>query len=130
MRLSDETKHVLRTMLAIDFPSDIYFDVDSAGTVEAQCHTQDEVRRARVAFGGGVVWEKKWHEDCRWWSYHALVPQGFRVDLYACREAPASCTAIEEEYEAEENVPVQFERRTVTKKRLRWDCSGGSEVQP
>lgn len=129
MRLTNEVKRIVPTLIAVGFPEDIYFDIDSEGKVEAQCHTQDAVRRARTVFGGGVMWDKRWDKGCAWWVYSALVPQGFNVVLYACKEAPPSCTAIEEEYEAEENVPVTFERRIVTKKRVRWDCSGGVEMQ-
>jgi len=129
MRLTEATTKTLRTLIDIQFPEDIYFDICSAGIVDTQCYTQDEVRRARAAFGGGVVWNKEWVADCGWWEYTAKVPQGFTVNIYACRESPPTCKAIEETYEEEEKVPVAFETKMVTKKRIRWDCSGGQEVQ-
>jgi hypothetical protein len=129
MRLDETTKTALNVLLAVAFPADVYFDIDGEGNVNAQCATQDQVRRARVSFGGGVVWEKTYSEGCGWWEYRASVPQGFKVYLYACKEGPASCRAIEEEVEVEEKVPVQYETRTVKKKVIRWDCSGGTEAQ-
>lgn len=136
MRMTPEARATMRYLLRLEMPTDAYLDVQEDGTVNAQCATQDVVRRFRVAFGGGVVWRKEFVESCNWWEYNATIvvryfiglPLTFNVHIYAVREAPPTCKAIVETYETEESVPVTFEKRKVTKERVRWDCSGEGEV--
>lgn len=126
MQLNEKTRATLDVMLSRRVPEDVYFDIDNEGSVRAQAKDQDAVRRFRAAFPG-IVWKKSFSEGCNWWEYDGTAPEGFAINIYACSEAPPTCKAIEEEYEAEERVPVRFETRTVTKKRVRWDC-GADEV--
>lgn len=129
MHFNTATKATLQYLLTLDLPESTAIAVEADGSVSSQCPTQDAVRRLRAAFGGGVVWHKGYVEGLNWWEYNATLPNGIRVHIYACREAPPTCTAIVETYEEDECVPVQFETRRVTKERVRWDCSGAPEVQ-
>jgi hypothetical protein len=127
MRLTQACRATLAVLLSRDIPA-VYFDVDEDGSVGAQCSTQEEARLFRRCFPGSI-WTKEYNEGCNWWEYNTTTPEGFRVRIYACNEAPPTCVAVEETYTVEENVAVAFEKRQVTKTRLRWDCSGDKEQQ-
>lgn len=122
MRMSARAKEVLAVLLKLDLPEDVYFDIDTAMyDVHAQCQTQEQLRRFCQAFPG-TFWAKAFDETLRWWEYTGKTPDGILVNIYACREAPPMCKAVEETYEVEESVPVKFETQLVTKTRIRYEC--------
>ncbi len=90
------------------------------------CATQADVRAIRAAFPG-TIWTKRYEQECGWWSYTGTSPAGHAVAIFACREAPPTCRAIVEMVEVEEQVPVKFETRLVTKERVRWECGDAKE---
>ena len=121
LALFDRIRPVLEAL-----PEGTPFDVNFAGAdVAIQAPRQKNVRAIRAAFPGVTVWVKQYIETLQKWEYTTAY-EGLSVLLYACAEAPPTCKAIEEEYEEEEKVPVQWETRLVTKKRVRWDCNGGA----
>ena len=93
----------------------------------AQAGNQREVREL-MSLLPHTIWKKNYREDCQWWEYNGNC-DGIKVNIYACSEAPPTCKAVEETYEVEEAVPVAFETRTVTKKRMRWDCGDKGEAK-
>jgi hypothetical protein len=123
MILMPETREMLRNAVKLldNIPDGTETELTYRG-IEFQANSQDDVRRIRSYFPG-VFWQKEWVENCKWWSYSTKL-NGIPLQIYAVQEAPPTCVAIEEEYEVEENVPVVFEKKIVTKKRLKWDCSG------
>jgi hypothetical protein len=90
------------------------------GTLEFQRDTQAEVRNL-IRVLPRAVWSKQFVKDCNWWEYTTSIDD-VPMHIFAVKEAPANCKAIKEEYQVEEQVPIAFEARTVTKTRLRWEC--------
>jgi hypothetical protein len=112
-------------------PDDIYVGWGSGmrAGLDFQVHSQADVRRVRALFPG-TFWTKKYHEGLKWWTYDTTF-EGVALHIYAVSEAPPTCHAIEEEYEAVEyDFPagVSYPKKTVTKTRLRWVCSDGAAV--
>ena len=103
-----------------------HFDVDSDGAkIGFQAHDQKAVREVFAAFPG-AIWKKTYHADLAWWDYDCKY-EGFRLHIYACAEAPPTCRAIIEDYQVEELVPigrvnVEYEKKMVTKQRIRYEC--------
>lgn len=131
MRLTHEAREILRAVLAIeDFPEDVYVDLATAdvGCLQLQATTQDEVRRVRAVFPTVHRWKKTPPGNFSWWQYtgeNTDRDSPIRtVHIYACREAPPTCRAIEETVTVREKVPVTFEDRDVTKTVIRWECGG------
>jgi hypothetical protein len=125
--LRDKLPALLPLLLAL--PNDQHFELefnDNDNAIEFQCDTQIRVRRLRACFPG-TVWQKSYSASCQWWEY-ATEYAGVKLRIYAVKEAPPSCRAIEEEVEVNEEVPVTFETRVVKKKIIRWDCGGGAKA--
>jgi hypothetical protein len=106
--------------LILRLPVGAYFDTKK-DCLQIITDTQSETTAARQAFPG-TIWKKLHNETLGWWEYESDY-NGFHIHIYGCKEAPASCRAIEEEVEVEEEVPVAFETRKVMKKKLRWECA-------
>lgn len=104
-------------------PEGIHFATKLGGKlgIDFQAGTQEQVARIRAHFPG-VVWNKRHEPNPGWWEYDGDW-NGLHVHIYACREAPPTCRAIEETVIVKERVPVTFEERDVEKKVVRWDCS-------
>ena len=121
MRMSDAFRTALPTLQSIlaAIPNGQWFSLGDS-TVEFQCYTQAEVQALRVCFPG-AFWTKQYQESQQWWQYTTNV-EGIPLKIYACREAPPTCRAIEETYEAVEQIPTAFEVRIVTKTRIRYEC--------
>jgi hypothetical protein len=115
--------------LLLTMPDGIHFDTRMGvePAVEFIAYTQKEVADIRTFFPG-ALWKKHYRSDLEWWEYE-ISWAGTYVRIYACREAPPSCRAIEETIIVKERVPVTFEEREVEKKVIRWDCSQ-EEVTP
>ena len=112
-------------------PEDIYVSWGGLHNVglSIQAHSQEEVRRVRACFPG-TFWKKRYQEALRWWTYETTF-EGVNVSIYGVNEAPATCHAVEEQYEAEEyDFPagVSYPKKTVIKTRLRYVCSDGAQV--
>ena len=88
--------------------------------LEMQAATQADVRALLDAFPG-VLWTKRYDEACQWWTYEGRQ-DGVEVGIYAVREAPPTCTAIVEEREVEERVPVAFTRTVRKPVIVGWNC--------
>lgn len=114
---------VIMSRLLDRLPEGTFIDVNR-DLIDFQAYTQAAVRGIRVAFGGGLVWQKVYSPNTKWWEYSTTLANGFGVRIYACYEAPATCKAIEEQVKVIENVPIAWEEREVTKTVVRWDCSG------
>jgi len=139
---NDKTKATLRALIDnYDLPTNIYVTVDDNGDVSIQARDQATVRRAGAVFPG-IFWSKQYIESCAWWQYTGKVEPrwpnaifgvgspGFTVRIWACTEAPPTCQAIVEKVMVEEDVAVRWEKRTVERERIRWDCTGGTGVTP
>ena len=126
MKLNDTTKPILMALLYHKVPPEAFFDVSSAGIIEFQAADQAAVQEIRAAFPG-TFWQKEYSESVNWWEYNGKTLSGLCIHIYACRQAPPACRAIVETDETEEEVPVQFETRTVIKERVRWEC--GSDAK-
>lgn len=123
--------YLTQVKLALDcLPDGIYFDFDGA-YVNLQANNLDKVRETRRYFPP-AVWKKEYRESCQWWEYIAEF-NGVFVRIYACKEVPLTCKLVEEEYEAEVDVPVEyakkevevaikFEKQKVMRKRTRMQC--------
>lgn len=100
-----------------------HFDTDLAdGGLEMQAATQDDVAALLLCFPG-VIWQKEWVESVGWWQYTGKTMDGIRLQIYAVRQAPRTCTAIMEEREVEERVATGYETRKVRKQVIvGWDC--------
>ena len=142
MRINEQTRPVIEWLLSLAEWPDAYFDfsVDyfhvgdesfERPIVQVQASTREAVRRVRAVFPG-VMWQKN-RTDWSDWEYTAIVPvrgvrrrsfgeHGVKIHIYACKEAPPACKAIEEEVEVEKQVPVAFETVKVKEKRIRWEC--------
>lgn len=107
--------------LILRLPVGQHCDVTHAGGLDMQANTQDHVSRLLTLFPG-VIWKKTWQDSCEWWNYDGEY-QGIPIHIYAVKEAPRTCTAITEERDVEEQVPVAFETRTVRRHVIvGWDC--------
>jgi hypothetical protein len=130
MRLVPEVKAKLAELLPIilALPDGQHFDLNWDGVsvaVHMQCSTQAEVKAARATFPG-VAWRKSYEGgSCGWWAYNGSW-NGTLVHIYACREAPPTCRMVSREVEVEEDVPVEFEKRMVTKTVVEWECGEGA----
>jgi len=127
MTLTTEIRTQVAAMVTLldRIPDGQWTEVSNEG-LSFQAGTQEEAREIRTLFPG-VIWRKEY--EMSWWSYRGTY-QGVSLHIYAVREAPPACHAIEETYEEMEDVPVTFERRTVTKTRVRWDCGPEGEGEP
>lgn len=130
MTMDDDRRATVRRMAALldRVPDGVWCEVTDGG-LRFQAYSQERVAALRALFPG-TFWRKQYDKHCNWWTYDTEF-DGVHLNIYAVHEAPATCTRIEEEYEEEEDVPVQTEKRLVKKTRVRWDCSGDdSVVQP
>ena len=101
-------------------PEGTYFNTTPNG-LEFQAPDLEHVRGITSAYPG-TIWKKSWRRDLNWWEY-ATEYHGATLRIYAVREKPATCTAVFETRVVEEQVPVTYETREVTKKVLvGWDC--------
>lgn len=117
-----ETHEFLASM-----PEGIFFDTPSSGSgLNFIVHTQVHCAQVRSCFPG-VVWSKKRDDSLNWWEYRAIWRE-MPIRIYGVAEAPPTCHATIEEYSVEEQVPVEFETKTVTKTRTKWVCDDGVEV--
>lgn len=129
MTLNDERRAYMRCVVALldRVPNDTWVEVSDLG-ISFQGHTQAHAAEIRALFPG-VFWNKLFvGAGCNWWEYTAEF-DGVRIKIYAVSEAPASCRRIVEEEWVEERVPVTFQVQRVKRERVRWDCTGGAEVQ-
>ena len=109
-------------------PVDQHYQVALDGQrLELVVHNQTDTHAAMAAFPG-IFWHKSVNEYANWWEYRGAY-QGIEIKLFGCTEAPPTCRAIEEEYEVEVDVPTATERRTVTRKRTRWECAEDGAVK-
>jgi hypothetical protein len=131
MYLSAEIKDQLPVVFNIltNLPDDCHVSLDSRYDtngleVRLQANDQNEVRRWRRHFPR-AVWKKTYSESLKWWEYET-TDEGIRIEIYGCTEAPPSCRMVSREVEVEEDVPVQFEKRKVTKTVVEWECGEGA----
>lgn len=131
MKLVPEVKARLVELLPIilALPDGQRFDLNWDGVtvaVHLQCATQAEVKAARATFPG-VVWKKGYQGlyGLNWWEYDGDW-LGTPVHIYACREAPPTCRMVSREVDVEEQVPIAFEARMVTKTVVEWECGEGA----
>ena len=98
-----------------------HFAIGSDGKrLEMQASDQKKVKAIMTLFPG-CIWKKSNRKDLQWWEYDSEC-NGVKLHIYACRQAPPTCKAVEEEYETEERVPIKYETRRVVKTRTRWIC--------
>ncbi len=138
MYLTQKTREALLDLInERNFPEDVHFEVSDYGDagclVQVQASNQAAVRRVRGAFPG-VIWEKSYSTRCQWWEYNGKITPTLSIQVYACKEAPPTCRAIEEEVEVEKLVPesatpITYVRKKVLEKRVRWECGSDSVVQ-
>jgi hypothetical protein len=139
MQITTKTKAALQWACSRNLPDGQCMDVWEMATgmveISFQASTQAAVQALRVALTepirrgffrradgvGRVQWAKAYNEACQWWEYTATI-NGYAVKIYACKEAPAQCHPVTEMVEVEENVPVQFEKRTIQREVTRWVC--------
>lgn len=104
-------------------PPGVYFDNEEDGSrqLEFQADNQEEVGRICSSFPG-VIWKKEYRKDLNWWEYHAKF-NGWKLKIYACREAPKSCTAIMEKRVVKERIPATYKEVEVEREFIvGWDC--------
>lgn len=89
-----------------------------------QAETQEQVKAIRALFPG-VIWKKSYDEYVKWWNYDGTY-EGIELRIYAVRQAPPTCTAIEVTETKVEKVPTAWEEREVTRTKLVWDCGATS----
>ena len=89
--------------------------------LELQAQKQEDVARLRACFPG-VIWQKEYSKECAWWTYEGTM-DGVSLRIYGVREAPRTCTVIQEERLVTKRVPTEFKeiqvREMVT---VGWDC--------
>ena len=127
MYVNEKSLHALGVLLPVIrlLPEHTSIDVGIDGALLFQARTQEQVRGIRGAFPGVVVWTKQYSESLQWWEYTTAI-DGVLIQIYAVREGPPACKRIEEEVEVEREVPVAYEKRLVTEKRIRWECDDAS----
>ena len=110
---------------------EIYFDTTSSFLVEFQCGRLS-INEARAAitrtFELTEPWKKQYNEACKWWEYTNVAPNGLPLKLYGDTEGPQSCKKIEVSETVWEDVPVQFEKRKVTRKTVHWECPEDNNI--
>lgn len=120
--MSIKSEHLEKQLVVVRMlPDGTYFDTCRNGSLDLILCSQQQVAAVRAALGP-ALWRKEYVQEPNWWAYHAEVC-GVPVRIYGVHEAPPTCKAIVEEYDAEEQVPVAFETRIVHKQRIvGWDC--------
>jgi hypothetical protein len=132
MRLVPEVKAKLAELLPLilEMPDGQYLDLNWDGAsvaIHLQCQTQAEVKAARAMFPG-AIWRKSYSGGAmNWWEYNGDW-SGTRIKIYACQEAPPTCRMVSREVEVEEQVPIEYETRMVTKTVVEWECGEGAEA--
>lgn len=101
-------------------PDGLWVEFDGGKGLSFQGHSQEQTRAIRAYFPG-IRWDKEFNESCNWWEYRSTY-RGVPLKIYAVTEAPPACRCIEEETWVEEQVPTQFETRTVKRVKVTWDC--------
>jgi len=109
-------------------PENSQFDIELGGEVNFQAYTQPQVREVMKRLPG-VIWMKTYRNDCGWWEYTATW-NGVPLKIFACREAPPTCTARYAEVEMEKQVPITFEtQKVMVRKLVGWDCVGSADKE-
>lgn len=111
------TKHV-------PLDDDIWIEV-GPNSIKLQPPNQEEARVLRRMFPP-ATWRKNYNAPVGWWEYSTSFGP-IQVKLYGIADAPASCELVTESYESEEDVPVAFERRVVTRTRTKMVCGNQHE---
>src|ERR1700675_1610656 len=104
MRMTTEFRAQLPALYACLalIPDNQFFQLGVDDEVMFQASTQAEVRAIRACYPG-VVWKKEFTEGgCNWWEYRTTY-NGINLRIYAVKEAPPTCHAIEEEKWVEED---------------------------
>ena len=103
-------------------PEETYFSLALSDGIECQGHTQGEVRQIRQSLPP-TQWTKKYvGGGCNWWEYRATIDD-VPIRVYACHEAPASCTAITETRTVKKQVALTFEEQEVEETVIvGWNC--------
>ena len=103
-----------------EMPEGIYFDVFTNG-LKFQASTQTLVKEIRTHFRG-VVWKRTYDKALGWWEYSCKW-EGWDIEIYNVKEAPAQCKAITETRTVTKKVPIAFEERQVEETVIvGWDC--------
>jgi hypothetical protein len=115
----------------VKLPHGTFFDcVNRSDKVEFQAthiHAEDLRRQITEAFEVTEPWQKTFAEGLNWWEYTTIAPCGLALRIYADVEGPRTCTKVEETVTVEEDVPVAYEKRPVTRTVTRWVCPEGSD---
>lgn len=127
MTLNPTTRERFRRLAVLldRVPDDVWVEADEEG-LAFQGNNQETVQARRALFPG-VFWTKSYNEGCAWWEYRGVF-EGVPVRVYACPQPP-TCRAVVTETTAEEDVPIAFEKRQVTRKHVRWECGQPSTVE-
>ncbi len=113
----DEAAELLRHL-----PDGTYFDIAiGEKLIQFQASTRAAFRSIRASFPG-IVWTKTWRSETNWWQFDAVY-NGWKLQVYACYETPATCRAITETRKVKIRVPVSFYEREEEKSVIvGWDC--------
>ena len=113
-------------------PAGTYFSIPTpdGDVLNFMVFTQADVRALMSALPH-AFWKKEFYEGTGSWRYKAQYEE-IHFKILGVQEAPPTCKAIEEEYEVEEKVivnpdDIEYETKTVTKTRIRYEC--GDEVE-
>jgi hypothetical protein len=105
-------------------PSDVCISLwgDNVIDVALQACTQEQAAAIRSRLPG-LIWRKEFRADFGWWEYKTFADMlDCDVTIYGVTEAPPTCRVEHRTIEVEEEVPVTFEKRWVTKEVVEVVC--------